>query len=70
MIDIEHRADNYDNCNALVLPAEKRSTKNVDKKAIKTRLLSKKRRKELEKVVQRKQKKVQVHNFILYMENY
>jgi hypothetical protein len=62
-LDIEHRAEDYDNCNALVLPAEKRKTKNVDKKVTTTRLLSKKRRKQLEKVVERKKKKLQVPLF-------
>ncbi|XP_011697160.1 PREDICTED: probable ATP-dependent RNA helicase kurz [Wasmannia auropunctata] len=59
VLDIQHRAEDYDNCNALVLPTEKRKTKNVDKKITTTRLLSKKRRKQLEKVVERKKKKLQ-----------
>ncbi|XP_015600106.1 probable ATP-dependent RNA helicase kurz [Cephus cinctus] len=58
-LDIEHRNESYDNCNALVLPNEKRKTKNKDKKVTVTRLLSKKRRKQLEKVVERKEKKLQ-----------
>lgn len=62
MVDIEHRTEHYDDCNALVLPAKKKKrTKNADKRTPKTRLLSKKRRKELEKVVERKKKKLQVH---------
>ncbi|TGZ42200.1 putative ATP-dependent RNA helicase kurz [Temnothorax longispinosus] len=59
VVDIEHRAENYDSCNALVLPTQKRKTKNIDKKVTTTRLLSKKRRKQLEKVVERKKKKLQ-----------
>ncbi|KZC11400.1 putative ATP-dependent RNA helicase kurz [Dufourea novaeangliae] len=58
-LDLKHREDNYDNCNALVLPSEKRKTKNKVKKVTITRLLSKKRRKLLEKVVEKKKKKLQ-----------
>ncbi|XP_033339940.2 putative ATP-dependent RNA helicase kurz [Megalopta genalis] len=58
-LDIEHRKDNYDNCNALVLPNEKRKTKNKVKKVTVTRLLSKKRRKQLENVIEKKKKKLQ-----------
>lgn len=57
-IDIKYREDNYDNCNALVLPNEKRKTKSKVKKVTTTRLLSKKRRKQLEKVVEKKKKKL------------
>ncbi|KOC64378.1 putative ATP-dependent RNA helicase kurz [Habropoda laboriosa] len=57
-IDIKHREDNYDTCNALVLPSEKRKTKNKIKKVATTRLLFKKRRKELEKIVEKKKKKL------------
>ncbi|XP_011057226.1 PREDICTED: probable ATP-dependent RNA helicase kurz [Acromyrmex echinatior] len=59
VLDIQHRAEDYDSCNALVLPSQKRKTKNIDKKVATTRLLSKKRRKQLEKVVERKKKKLQ-----------
>ncbi|KYQ50329.1 putative ATP-dependent RNA helicase kurz [Trachymyrmex zeteki] len=59
VLDIQHRAEDYDSCNALVLPSQKRKTKNIDKKVASTRLLSKKRRKQLEKVVERKKKKLQ-----------
>ncbi|CAK9818656.1 Probable ATP-dependent RNA helicase kurz [Anthophora quadrimaculata] len=58
-IEIEHREDNYDACNALVLPSKKRKTKCTFKKVATTRLLCKKRRKELEKVVEKKKKKLQ-----------
>ncbi|XP_029679744.1 probable ATP-dependent RNA helicase kurz [Formica exsecta] len=58
VIDIEHRADDYDSCNALVLSTKKTKTKNIHKK-VKTQLLSKKRRKQLEKVVEKKKKKLQ-----------
>ncbi|KAG7212083.1 hypothetical protein KM043_012436 [Ampulex compressa] len=57
-VDIQHRADNYDSCNTLVLPSQKRKTKTKNKGVTTTRLLSKKRRKQLEKVVERKQKKL------------
>ncbi|KAL0100806.1 hypothetical protein PUN28_019294 [Cardiocondyla obscurior] len=59
LLDIEHRVENYDGCNAFVLPAEKRKTKNINKKEITSRILSKKRRKQLEKVIERKKKKLQ-----------
>lgn len=59
VLDIQHRAEDYDSCNALVLPSQKRKTKNIDKKVATARLLSKKRRKQLEKVVERKKKKLQ-----------
>lgn len=59
-IDIEHRTDDYDNCNTFVLPSKKRKTKNVNKNVTTTRLLSKKRRKQLEKIVEQKKKKLQV----------
>ncbi|KAK2584403.1 hypothetical protein KPH14_006785 [Odynerus spinipes] len=58
-LDIKHREDNYDSCNALVLPNQKRSTKNKEKKVTVTRILSKKRRKHLEKIVEKKKKKLQ-----------
>ncbi|XP_076653384.1 putative ATP-dependent RNA helicase kurz [Halictus rubicundus] len=58
-LDIKHREDDYDKCNALVLPSDKRKTKNKVKKVTVTRLLSKKRRKQLEKVVEKKKKKLQ-----------
>jgi len=70
VLDIQHRAEDYDNCNALVLPSQKRKTKNIDKKVATTRLLSKKRRKQLEKVVERKKKKLQVFKtYVLYKHN-
>ncbi|XP_031371307.1 probable ATP-dependent RNA helicase kurz isoform X2 [Apis dorsata] len=58
-IDIIHREDNFDSCNALVLPNEKRKTKKKIKNTVITRLLSKKRRKQLEKVIEKKKKKLQ-----------
>lgn len=58
-INIIHREDNFDSCNALVLPNEKRKTKKKVKNTITTRLLSKKRRKQLEKVIEKKKKKLQ-----------
>lgn len=59
MVDIEHRADDYDNCNTFVLPSKKIKTKNINKE-VKTQLLSKKRRKQLENIIERKKKKLQV----------
>ncbi|XP_015512446.2 probable ATP-dependent RNA helicase kurz isoform X1 [Neodiprion lecontei] len=56
-VDIGSQRESYDQCNALVIPSQKRKTKSKDKKITTTRLLSKKRRKELEKVVDRKRKK-------------
>lgn len=57
-IDIKHREDKYDSCNTLVLPNEKRKTRRKVEKIIATRLLSRKRRKQLEKVVEKKKKKL------------
>ncbi|KAL7293415.1 hypothetical protein TKK_0013180 [Trichogramma kaykai] len=56
-LDLDHRQEQYDACNALVLPNEKRKTKNKDKPLIVKKLLSKKKRKLLEKVLERKGKK-------------
>lgn len=48
----------YDQSNALVLPSEKRRTKiKKDKESNVTRILSKKQRKNLEKIVDKKKKK-------------
>lgn len=48
----------YDQSNALVLPSEKRNTKiKKDKESNVTRILSKKQRKNLEKIVDKKKKK-------------
>lgn len=58
VVDIEHRADDYDNCNTFVLPSKKIKTKNINKE-VKTQLLSKKRRKQLENIIERKKKKLQ-----------
>ncbi|XP_058790532.1 probable ATP-dependent RNA helicase kurz [Phymastichus coffea] len=57
-VDITHRDEEFDSCNALVLPSEKRKTKVIKDKAAKAeRFLSKKKRKQLEKVIERKKKK-------------
>lgn len=64
MIDIEHRADDYDNCNTFVLPSKKIKAKNINQE-VKTQLLSKKRRKQLENVIERKKKKLQVFFLLL-----
>ncbi|KAG8039658.1 hypothetical protein G9C98_000387 [Cotesia typhae] len=51
--------ETYDACNEFSIPTEKRKTKKIDKKKTVTPFLSKKRRKQLEKIVERKQKKLQ-----------
>ncbi|XP_042856510.1 probable ATP-dependent RNA helicase kurz [Penaeus japonicus] len=57
-VDIGNEADSYDTANALVLPSEKRATKKLrDKNAAPVKLLSRKKRKLLEKVVDQKKKK-------------
>lgn len=50
----------YDQSNELVLPSKKRKTKVKDQKAQVTRILSKKQRKRLEKIVEKKKKKEDV----------
>ncbi|XP_015114763.1 probable ATP-dependent RNA helicase kurz [Diachasma alloeum] len=57
-IDIDHGKETYDECNTLVLPSKKRRTIKRDKKSQSVKLLSKKHRKHLEKVLERKEKKV------------
>lgn len=52
--------ETYDACNEFSIPAEKRKTKKIDKNKKVTPFLSKKRRKQLEKIVERKEKKLQV----------
>ncbi|XP_074037700.1 putative ATP-dependent RNA helicase kurz [Leptinotarsa decemlineata] len=47
----------YDDCNELVLPSEKRKTKIKSEKATTKRILSKKLRKRLEKILDKKKKK-------------
>lgn len=51
------REDNYDQCNALVIPSQKRQTKKKREHVTVTRILSKKQRKRLEKIVEQKKKK-------------
>ncbi|XP_050302420.1 probable ATP-dependent RNA helicase kurz [Anthonomus grandis grandis] len=55
-VDLELKG-NYDQSNLLVLPSEKRKTKTKDDKTKTVRILSKKHRKQLEKIVERKKKK-------------
>jgi hypothetical protein len=51
----------HDDCNVLALPSEKRNTKRTkDKHPVPTKLLSKKQRKHLEKIVEKKKKKANV----------
>lgn len=59
-IDIKDTGIHYDACNALVLPSEKRKTKVKKEKLQVTRILSKKQRKNLEKIVEKKKKKENV----------
>lgn len=47
----------YDQSNALVLPSKKRETKVQQEKKHVTRILSRKQRKNLEKIVEKKKKK-------------
>lgn len=59
-VEIES-TEKYDASNALVLPSAKRATKKLrDKSAGPVRLLSKKKRKHLEKIVDQKEKKAKV----------
>jgi ATP-dependent RNA helicase DHX37/DHR1 len=52
--------DNYDECNALVIPSEKRRTKTRNDKVTVKRILSKTQRKRLQKIVDKKKKKENV----------
>ena len=52
--------DKYDECNALVLPSDKRKTKIIKEKKQNQRILSKSQRKKLEKIVDSKKKKANV----------
>lgn len=52
----------YDQANALVLPSQKRETKIIKEQKTVTRILSKKQRKNLEKVVEKKKKKGEVNS--------
>lgn len=59
--------EKYDASNALVLPSAKRATKKLcDKNAAPVKLLSKKKRKILEKIVEQKEKKAKVCICMLY----
>jgi hypothetical protein len=52
--------DNYDECNALVIPSEKRRTKTRNDTVTVKRILSKTQRKRLQKIVDKKKKKENV----------
>jgi ATP-dependent RNA helicase DHX37/DHR1 len=52
--------DNYDECNAFVIPTQKRITKTKNDKVTVTRILSKTQRKRLQKIVDKKKKKENV----------
>lgn len=57
--------DNYDECNALVIPSQKRRTKKRNETVAVSKILSKSQRKRLQKIVDKKKKKenVGVQNF-------
>lgn len=61
-VELENvEAETYDTANALVLPSKKRATKKLrDKNAAPVKLLSRKKRKQLEKIVDQKKKKARV----------
>lgn len=62
-------AETYDTANALVLPSKKRATKKLrDKNAAPVKLLSKKKRKLLEKIVDQKKKKAKRSELIEALE--
>lgn len=74
-VEIEFEVDTtkYDESNPLIISANdrKKCTKNKNKKAkITEQLLSKKKRKQLEKILQRKNKKLNVGKFFLICCNY
>lgn len=52
--------DNYDECNTLVIPSEKRRTKTKNDTVTVKRILSKTQRKRLQKIVDKKKKKENV----------
>ncbi|XP_033224203.1 probable ATP-dependent RNA helicase kurz [Belonocnema kinseyi] len=56
-LHIKYREDEYDACNVLALPSKKRKTENKAKGMTVTRFLSKKKRKQLEKIAEKKKKK-------------
>ncbi|XP_044738895.1 probable ATP-dependent RNA helicase kurz [Chrysoperla carnea] len=56
-LDDSFKNSSYDSCNTLVLPSKKRKTKIKQQAVIQTKLLSKSKRKVLEKIVERKKKK-------------
>ncbi|XP_057318023.1 probable ATP-dependent RNA helicase kurz [Microplitis mediator] len=56
-IEIENTKETYDESNKFLIPTEKRKTKKTDKRKTITPFLSNKRRKQLEKVIERKEKK-------------
>lgn len=57
--------DSYDECNALVIPSQKRRTKKRNETVAVSKILSKSQRKRLQKIVDKKKKKenVGVQNF-------
>ncbi|KAK7794474.1 hypothetical protein R5R35_004698 [Gryllus longicercus] len=58
VVDIQGlRSDTYDDCNALVIPSEKRKTKKKVQNDVPQKILSKKQRKRLQQIVDRKKKK-------------
>jgi ATP-dependent RNA helicase DHX37/DHR1 len=51
---------NYDECNALVIPSQKRRTKKRNETVAVSKILSKSQRKRLQKIVDKKKKKENV----------
>lgn len=69
-VELENvEAETYDTANALVLPSKKRATKKLrDKNAAPVKLLSRKKRKQLEKIVDQKKKKARRSELIEALE--
>ena len=62
------KSDQYDDCNSLVLPSVKRKTKVKNAHEPKAKLLTKKQRKNLEKIVENKKKEAVVSwNKLIYI---
>lgn len=67
-MDFKFNEDKFDDNNALVLPSKKRKTKNVKNKVrISEPFLSKKQKKQLEKIVEKKKKKLNVSFWIIHI---
>lgn len=58
-----------ENSNILALPSKKRKTKVVDEAVKKKKVLTKKQRKNFEKIVERKEKKAKVDSIFINFSN-